>query len=157
MVYIEFRAFGCEIMELKKIVPVLAMMVMMCMCVVSMQPASAHQTVLKAYHYDPNDPPGTEIANDLTIKKGEDFQISATLHVDGGNPQWFRYIHFYAYDSKGDQIANDLGNSGFGGVAGCWIHSKDWEPGNYTMSVIYWGNERDGYPRADKDFILHIV
>ena len=144
-------------MKLKKVVSVLAIMAMMCMCVVSMQPASAHQTVLKAYHYDPNDPPGTEIANDLTIKKGEKLDISAALHVDGGSPKWFRYIHFYVYNSKGDQIVNEERNSLFGGTAWCRINSKEWESGDYTMSVIYWGNTDDDYPRADKDLTLHIV
>ena len=104
-------------MELKKIVPVLAIMAMMGVFVVSMQPASAaHQTVVKAYNYDPYDPPGDEIGTNLNISKGEYLDLAATLHVDGGNPQWFRYIHFYVYNSKGDQIANEERNSGFGGV-----------------------------------------
>jgi hypothetical protein len=145
-------------MELKKIVPILAVMAMMGVFVVSMQTASAtHQTVLKAYNYDPYDPPGMEIGNDWTIKKGEYLDISASLHVDGGNPQWFRYIHFYVYNARGDQIVNEERSSGFGGIARCWIDSKKWEPGTYKMCIIYWGNDDDGYPRTDKEFNIHIV
>ena len=145
-------------MEIKKIVPILAIMAMMGVFVVSMQPASAaHQTVLKAYNYDSYNPPGMEIGDDWIIKKGESLDISATLHVDDGNPQWFRYIHFYVYNSKGDKIVNEKRTSGFGGVARCGINSKNWEPGTYRMSIIYYGNDRDGYPRADKEFIVHIV
>jgi len=145
-------------MELKKIVTILAIMAMMGVFVVSMQPASAaHQTVLKAYNYDLNDLPGYELSNDWSISKGDVMDISATLHVDGGNPQWFRYIHFSVYNSKGDQIINEERSSGFGGVARCWIDSKDWEPGTYKISMIYWGNDKDGYPRADKEIMVHII
>ncbi|UTB32361.1 MAG: hypothetical protein NKF70_12860 [Methanobacterium sp. ERen5] len=144
-------------MELK-IVPMLAVMAMMAVFVVSMQPASAaHQTVLKAYNYDPYDPPGNELGKEMTIKKGDVLDISATLHVDGANPQWFRWIHYYVYDPKGNQIVNEERNSGFGGIARCWINSRDWETGTYKISLIYWGNEEDGYPSADKEVNLRIV
>jgi hypothetical protein len=149
---------GVKNMDLKKIVPVLAIMAMMCVCVVSMQPASAaHQTAVKAYTFDPNNPPGDELETNLNIQQGDATDLAATLHVDGGGQQWFRYIHFYVYNSNGDQIANEERNSGFGGVARCWINSRSWEPGTYKISIIYWGNDDDGYPRADKDLTLHIV
>jgi hypothetical protein len=145
-------------MNLKKIVPVLAMMVMVGVFVVSMQPASAaHQTALKVYKHDPNFPPGEELGSDLVINKGDALDISATLHVDGGNPQWFRYIHFYVHNSTGDQIVNEERNSGFGGVTRCWINSKKWEAGKYKISIIYWGNDEDGYPKAVKIVNLCIV
>lgn len=125
-------------MELQKIVPVLAIMAMMGVFVVSMQPAcAAHQTVLKGYQYDPNDPPGTELGTDLYIKKGNYLDVAATLHVDGGNPQWFRWVHFYVYDPNGNQIVDEQRTTGFG-VARCWINSKDWKSGNYTISMIFW-------------------
>jgi hypothetical protein len=144
-------------MDLKKIVPILAIMAMMCISLVAMQSASAASTTeVKAYTYDPYDPPGTEIGKEMTIKKGEYLDIAATLHVDGGNPQWFRYIHYYVYNSKGDQIVNEERNSGFGGVARCWINSKTWDKGTYKICVIYWGSDDGDYPRADKEIKLHI-
>lgn len=145
-------------MYLKKIVPILAIMAMMGVFVVAMQPASAaHQTIVKAYTYDPYDPPGIEIRNVLQIKKGNPLDIASTLHVDGGNPQWFRYIHFYVYNSKGEQIVNEKRNSGFGGTARCWINSKNWDTGTYKLCLTYLGNDGDGYPRADKEITVHIV
>ena len=144
-------------MELKKIVPILAIMAMMCMCVVSMQPATAaHQTVLKAYEYEPLNPPGKELGNEIYILKGYHLDIGSTLHVDGGSPQWFRHIHFYVYNASGDQIVNEERNTGFGGIVRCWIDSSKWDSGTYKISVVYLGNDRFGYPRANKDITLHI-
>ena len=146
------------IMDLKKKIPIMALIAMMSIFMVGMPAVSAaHTTKVKGYTYNPNNPPGDELGADLFIKKGDATDLAATLHVDGGNPQWFRYIHFYVYNSNGDQIVNEERNSGFGGVARCWINSKGWEPGNYKISIIYWGNDDDGYPRADKEVILHIV
>ncbi len=145
-------------MDLKRIVPLLAIMVMMGVWVCSMQPASAaHQTTIKAYNYDWNDPPGEEIGSDFVINKGEALDISATLHVDGGGQQWFRYLQYYVYNSTGDQIINQERNSGFGGLARCWINSRNWETGTYKINIVYLGNDDDGYPRAVKDINLRIV
>jgi len=60
------------------------------------------------------------------------------------------------YNSKGDQIVNEERNSGFGGIARCWINSKDWGKGTYNVSVVYQGNEDDGYSKAEKKVVLHI-
>lgn len=145
-------------MELQRIVPVLALMAMMGVLVVSMQPAcAAHQTVLKAYNYDPYDPPGTEIGSEMTIKKGDYLDVAASLNVNGGNPQWFRWIDFYVYDSTGNQIIKEERNSAFGGIARCWMNSKEWTIGTYKINIIYRGNDDDDYPRADKNILLHIV
>ena len=145
-------------MGLKKKIPLMALIAIIGMCFMVLQPASAaHTTEVKAYQYDPYDPPGTELGTDWYIKKGDYIDVAATLHVDGGNPQWFRYIHFYVYDPTGNQIFNEERNSGFGGLARCWINSRDWNSGNYTLQVTYWGNDDDGYPRADKYIALHIV
>ena len=143
-------------MELRKIVPILAVMAMICIFFSMQSVSAAHQTEVKAYQYDPNDPPGDELGTDLFIKKGDALDIGATLHVDGGGPQWFRFIHMYIYNSKGNQIVNEDRSAGFG-VARFWINSKKWEPGNYRICLIYWGNKDDDYPRADKEILLHIV
>lgn len=144
-------------MSWKRKVPVLAL-AMMCLFMIGAQAVSAaHTTEVKGYGYDPYDPPGEELGTDWYIKKGEDIDVAATLHVDGGNPQWFRWMHFYVYNSKGDQIVNEERNTGFGGVSRCWINSKDWEIGNYKLCIIYWGNEDDDYLRADKEVMIHIV
>ena len=37
-----------------------------------------------------HDPPGTELGTDITINKGEVLDIAATVHIDGGNPQWYQ-------------------------------------------------------------------
>ena len=144
-------------MELKRIAPILAIMAMMCVFVVSMQSASAANTELKVYNYDQYDPPGAELGKDLYIKKGQYLDIAASIHVDGGKPQWFRWVHYYVYNSNGYQIVNEERNSGFGGIARCCINSKEWEPGNYKLCVTYWGNNNDNYPRADKEVMVHIV
>lgn len=144
-------------MEWKRIIPILAIVAIMGVFMGAMHPASAASTTeVKAYTYDPYDPPGTELGKELTIKKGEYLDIAATLHVDGGNPQWFRYIHYYVYNSNGDQIVNEERNSGFGGVARCWINSKNWDAGTYKLCITYWGSDDGDYPRADKNVIVHI-
>ena len=125
---------------------------------VAMQPANASSTTeIKIYTYNPYDPPGTELGKDMTIKKGNALDIAATLHVDSGNPQWFRFIHFYVYNSKVDQIIKEERNSGFGGVARCLIDSKNWDNGTYKVCVTYWGSDDGDYPRADKEITLHIT
>ena len=93
----------------------------------------------------------------MTIKKGDFLDIAATLHVDGGNPQWFRYMNFYVYNSKGDQIVNEERNTGFGGVSRCGINSKKWDIGTYKICVTYLGSDDGDYPRADKEVTLHII
>ncbi|ADZ09736.1 hypothetical protein Metbo_1504 [Methanobacterium lacus] len=142
-------------MELKRIVPILAIMAMMGVFLVAMQPASAaSKSEIKVYQYDP---PGAEVVGkEISIYKGEYLDLAATLHIDDGNPQWFRWVNFYVYNSKGDQIVNEERNSGFGGIARCWINSKDWSKGTYNVSVVYQGNEDDGYSKAEKKVVLHV-
>jgi hypothetical protein len=144
-------------MDLKKIIPLVVIIAMMGVFLGAIHPASAASTTeVKAYNYDPYDPPGIELNRDITIKNGESLDISATLHVNGGNPQWFRWLNFYIYNSKGEQIVNEERNTGFGGVARCYIKTKDWNPGTYKLSIVYPGNEKDGYPRAEKNITVHI-
>jgi len=145
-------------MDLKRIMPILAIMAMMGVFLVAMQPASAaSKTEIKVYTYDPNDTPGMEIGKNLTITRGGDIDLTATLHVDNGSPQWFRYVNFYVYNPDGDQIVNEERNTAFGGVSRCIINSKTWARGKYKVCVTYLGNEHDGYPRADKEFTLTII
>lgn len=145
-------------MDLKKVVPILAVMAMMMVFLVAMQPASAaSKSEIKVYPYDQCDPPGAEVGKELSIYNGEYLDLAATLHIDGGNPQWFRWVTFYVYDSKGKQIVSEERNSGFGGIARCWINSKDWDKGTYKVSVVYGGNTDDGYPRVEKYFKLNII
>ena len=145
-------------MDLKKIIPILAILAVMGVFLGAIQPASAASTTeVKAYTYDPHDPPGTELGAVKNIKKGEDVSLAANLHVDGGNPQWFRWMHLYIYNSKGDQIYNEERNSGFGGVTMFWVDSRKWDAGDYKMCFTYWGSDDGDYPRADKEVKLHIT
>lgn len=50
----------------------------------------------------------------------------------------------------GDEIFNEDRNTGFGGISRCWINTKKWEAGNYSVVVSYGGNEKDDYPSASK-------
>jgi len=145
-------------MDLKKIVPILAIMAMMGVFMGAVQPANATSTTeVKVYTYDPYDPPGTELGTVKTIKKDEDVSLAATLHVDSGNPQWFRWMHLYIYNSKGEQIYNEERNTGFGGVSMFWVDSKNWDSGDYKMCFTYWGSDDGDYPRVDKEVKLHIT
>lgn len=145
-------------MDLKKIGPILALIAVSGMFLMGMQTVSAAHTMdIKAYSYDPYDPPGKEIGSDINISKGEYVDIAATLHVDGSNPQWFRYLNFRVYNSKGDQLVNEERNTGFGGTSRCWINSKKWDKGEYMIEVYYEGNKKDDYPSASKKFTLSIV
>lgn len=145
-------------MDLKRIMPILAIMAMMGVFLVAMQPASAaSKTEIKIYTYDQIDPPGMEIEKNLTMVRGGDMDISATLHVNNGNPQWFRWVNFNVYNDHGDQIVSEERNTAFGGISRCLINSKTWERGKYKVCVTYFGNEHDGYPRADKEFTLTII
>jgi hypothetical protein len=145
-------------MDLKRIMPILAIMAMMGVFLVAMQPASAaSKTEIKVYAYDPVDPPGKEIGKNLTMVMGGIMDISATLHVNNGSPQWFRWVNFNVYNDHGDQIVREERNTAFGGVSRCWIDTKTWGRGKYKVCVTYLGNEDDGYPRADKEFTLTII
>jgi hypothetical protein len=145
-------------MESKRIMPILAIMALMGVFLVAMQPASAaSKTEIKVYTYDPMDRPGMEIGKNLTMVRGGDLDISATLHVNDGSPQWFRWVNFYVYNEQGDQIVSEERNTAFGGVSRCMINSKTWGRGKYKVGVTYLGNEHDGYPRADKEFTLTII
>lgn len=144
-------------MDLKKLVPILAVMAMMGVFLVAMQPASAaSKSEIKVYQYDQYDPPGAQIDKEIYIGKGEYLDLAASLHIDDGHPQWFRWVTFKVYDSNGKEIVNEERNSGFGGIARCWINSKDWNKGTYNVCVVYAGNEEDGYPKAEKKFVVHI-
>lgn len=132
-------------------------MAMMGVFLVAMQPASAtSKTEIKVYKYDIYAPPGTELDKDFYIKKGDPLDLAATLHVNGGNPQWFRNIHLKVYNSKGEQLVNQKQTSSFGGEALFYVKTKNWDSGTYKICMIYEGNKRDGYPRAEKEIILHI-
>jgi hypothetical protein len=145
-------------MDLKKLLPILAMIAVSGVFLMGMSAVSAAHTMdVKAYSYDPYDPPGPEIVNQINITKGEYLDFAATLHVDGGNPLWFRYLNFEVYNSQGDQILNQERNTGFGGIARCWIDSKNWKAGNYTLVISYDGNEKEDYPIAFKKFEVNIL
>ena len=141
-----------------KTLPLVALITIGVLLVGAQAVSAAHTTEVKVYNYNPYDLPGPEISGtDLYIKKGEYVDFTATLHVDGGNPQWFRWINFYVYNANGNQILNKEFNSGFGGLAHCWINSRKWEAGNYKIYISYPGNEDDGYPPANKEIMLHIA
>ncbi len=145
-------------MDLKKIISILAVMSVIGVFLVAVQPATAAKTTeIKAYYYNAFLPPGAEINTDMYVNKSADIDISATLHVNGGKPQWFRYMHCYIYNSKGELIVHEERNSGFGGIARFWVDKRKWNTGTYKISIIYWGNSRYGYPRADKNITLHLV
>jgi hypothetical protein len=60
------------------------------------------------------------------------------------------------YNLNGDKIVNEERNSGFGGVARCYVNSKNLNTGTYKISLVYDGNVGDEYPRAKKNMMLHI-
>ena len=147
-------------MYIKKIIPILALIAIMGVFMGAMHPISAVSTTeVKAYTFDAYDPPGTELGAVKNIKKGEDVSLAATLHVDGGNPKWFRWLHLYIYNSNGEQIYNEERNSGsgFSGAAIFFVDSRKWDVGDYKMCFTYQGNKNDGYPRADKEVKLQIT
>jgi hypothetical protein len=143
---------------MKKIVPILALIAISGVFLMGMQAVSAaHTTEIKTYNYDPYDPPGQEIGKETSLIISEAFDISASLHIDGGNPQWFRWVNYKVFNSHGDQIVNEDRNTGFGGIARCWVNTKNWKAGNYTVEVSYGGNEEDEYSPATKKFALKVL
>ncbi len=145
-------------MYMKKIVPILALIAISGVFLMGVQAVSAaHTTEVKAYTYDAIYSPEGEIGSSMDLTKGYTFDIAATLHVDGGNQQWFRSITYNVYNSNGDQIVNEERSTGFGGIARCRINTKEWDYGNYLVKVSYLGNDKDEYPGAEKKFTLHIV
>jgi hypothetical protein len=145
-------------MYLKKIVPILALIALSGVFLMGLQAVSAtHTTEIKTYTCDINDPPGIEIVKEKSLIKDEPFDITSSLHVDGGNPQWFRWVNYKVFNSHGDQIVNEDRNTGFGGIARCWIDTRHWNAGNYTVEVSYGGNEKDDYPPASNKFVLHVL
>jgi len=145
-------------MSMKKIVPILVMIAISGVFLMGLQAVSAvHTTEIKTYNYDPYDPPGQEIGKETSLRIPEAFDISASLHVDGGNPQWFRWVNYKVFTPHGDQIFNEDRNTGLGGIARCWISTKNWKAGNYTVVVSYGGNEKDDYPSASKKFALKVI
>jgi hypothetical protein len=78
-------------MDWKKIVPI-AVMAMMVFAFTTHTVSAASTTGIKAYAYNPYDPPGNELGKDMYLKTGESLDIAVTPHLDGGNPQWFRCL-----------------------------------------------------------------
>jgi hypothetical protein len=145
-------------MYMKKIVPILVLMAISGVILMGMQAVSAtHTTEIKTYNYDLYDPPGQEIDKETSLSLPDSFDISVTLHVDDGAPKWFRWVNYKVFNSQGDQIVNEDRNTGFGGIARCWINTEYWNAGNYTVEVSYGGNEKDDYPSASKKFALIVL
>ena len=145
-------------MDWKKIIPIVAVMAMMGVFAFAIQPATATKTTdIKVYQYDPKDPPGIDLGTDMYINKGGITDLAATLHVNGGKPQWFRNLIFYFYNSKGKLILVQEVNSGFGGLAHCKVYTKMWKTGTYKISIVNWGNRLLGYPKTVRNITLHIV
>jgi hypothetical protein len=145
-------------MYLKKTIPILAIIAMMSVFMGAMHPASASSTTeVKAYIYNPHHPPGTELGKEITIKRGQALDIAGTVHINGGKPKWYRYIHFNVYNPKGNQIVDEERIAGYSGVVHYKINTKKWNTGTYKLCVIYWGSDNGDYPRADKEITLHII
>lgn len=140
-------------MYLKKIMPILFLMAMIGIFMGAVQPASATTTEIKAYKLYPDQ----ELFNQVSIKKGQIWDLHATLHVNGGDPQWYRYIHLYIYDSHGNQVFNEQGCTWLFGISNFKINANDYPCGDYKMCFIYWGSPDGEWPRADKEMVLHVT
>jgi hypothetical protein len=144
------------IMGLKIIIPTLGIILMLVVFLVAVQPASAvSKTEIKVYQYDLYDPLHEEIHQDLWIKKGQYLALQATIHINGGNQEWMKMLHFYIFNSAA-QIVNEERSTGLGGVANFDIDTRNWGAGTYTIGIAYL-DEDIGYPIAGHDIELHIV
>jgi len=139
-------------LDLKKIVSILLVMAIVGVFMGSMQPASAVTTEIKVN----SDNTTTEIS----IPKGKTHmtnELHASLHVDGGNAQWYRYITLIIRNSEGKLVYRDdqctwaFGQAVFGGYA------AKLDVGDYTMKFIYWGSDDGEWPKAKKIVKLHII
>jgi hypothetical protein len=138
-------------MDLKKIIPILAIMAMIGIFLVAMQPANAATTGLIVYHH------GTFLGTEMSIKKGEKLDLIATLSVDGRALQPLRYINLYIRNSKDILTHKDESFTGIGGYSYFNVDTSKWACGNYKMLFIYWGSHDGEWPIAKKIVKLQIT
>jgi hypothetical protein len=142
-------------MSLKNIIPTLGILLMLGMFLVAVQPASAvSKTEIEVYKFDLYDP--VEVFQELWIEKGKNLVLQASLHIDGGNPEWMKMLRLYVFNST-DQLVNEERSTGLGGIATFNLNTKNWDAGTYTIGIVYLDNDSFGYPRAGHDIELHIV
>lgn len=151
------KTFNGKIKEMKKMnykILLITLIATTCAFLIVNPTVATHTTQIKVY----SDYSGNEIGNDLYLNKKDNGKIAikVTLHVDDGNPQWYRWIHFYLYDPQGKQIHNEEHSTAFGSARFC-RGIDDLKSGSYKLCIIYWGNEDDDYPRADKEINIHIT
>lgn len=144
---------GIKKMKSKKIISIMVVILFLGVFTANIHPVSATTTEIKASIFA-----GDELRSDWYIQKDRRLDVKATLHVDGGDPQWFRYIHFYLYKvnpdgTRGEQIESiELSTEG----GNAHYRSASALDGEYLLCIIYWGSDDGEWPRADKEIRVHV-
>jgi len=125
---------------------------------ISLGPVSAeHTTEIKALYFynvaiDPHD-----LNDNVTFVHGKNPSIQTWLSVDGGEPQWYRYISLGIYDRYGKEMYYEEKCTWAFGYALFYPDFTSWPNGDYKMQFTYGGNTKDNYPQAEKKTKLHLT
>ena len=98
------------------------------------------------------------IKNDTaTIHKRTNKFFHVTMHINGGNPEWFRYINLNIYNSYGVKVHESRENTYIFGAAIFDPYYKTWPNGYYKMVFSYDDNNKDGHSPTKREITLHLM
>ncbi|MTK13356.1 MAG: hypothetical protein F8N39_15100 [Clostridiaceae bacterium] len=99
-----------------------------------------------------------EVSSFNSTSNDECLEIYARLYVDG---EWraLRTMEFYVYGPNGEVLFHIQRLTSFiTGYTGIGIWNYDlsrWKTGDYTVKVIYPGNEGKGWPETSTQAVIH--
>jgi len=146
-------------MDCKNKMSVMFLMFMICILSSAGTVHAEHTTSLCVSLVSDNwmDPTITIKKDSVDLYKRQNKFFHVTLHVDGGNPQWYRYINLSIYNSAGEELHKSRENTYLFGAAIFDPYYKTWPNGYYKMVFSYDGNSKSEYSPTKREIKLHLM